>query len=293
MSFDDTDLYAGIAGAELSVDSFDLGQNITLSKTYAHLMAPFMMAFARAKPGKPHPGPLRAAKGGFGFDIIVQLYVPRDLSIHDSFDRINSVWWLVALLRFKASHSIIVPVVANAAFLSASQSEEEIHFWPMEIDPHRLQLAAKSSILLEDDLKWIRDHWQSGGKLIMENEPFNLLFQSCDQSLFVRNTSLALLMLWGALESLFSPSRSELRFRISANIASYLEPPGSDRLRLQKRVAKLYDARSTVAHGTPTAPKGSLEDTYGIVKRVIGKIIESDHVPSRDELEANLFGVND
>lgn len=39
------DLYAGVSGLELSEDSFDLGDGVIPSRTYAHLMAPFTMAF--------------------------------------------------------------------------------------------------------------------------------------------------------------------------------------------------------------------------------------------------------
>jgi hypothetical protein len=268
------------------VERFDLGGEVALTKTFAHLMAPFMMAFAPAEPGKPHPAPWRAAKGGFGFDIIVQLQVPKDAAVFDSF---NTVWWIVALLRLKAAHSVIVPIISNQPFARAKETDDGIHFWPIEIEPNRLNLTVKPSILLEPDLAWVRDHWKTAAEL-MQNKEFNLLFQSFDQSLFVKNPALALLMLWGALESVFSPARTELRFRVSANIASYLEKPGKRRRDLQKKVAKLYDARSVVAHSASSAPEGALGETYELVKRLIDRMINSNHVPTPDEIEGELFG---
>jgi hypothetical protein len=285
------DLYAGLSGAELPVEIFDLGANVRLTKTYAHLMAPFMMAFVPAEPGKPHPAPWRAAEGGLGFDIVVQLHVPNDLEFAN-FDSFNTVWWIVALLRFRAAHSVIVPVISNQPFARAKETDDGIHFWPIEIEPNRLNLAIKPSILLEPDLAWIRDHWRAAGEL-MQNKEFNLLFQSFDQSLFVKNPALALLMLWGALESEFSPARTEIRFRVSANIAAYLEPAGKSRRELQKKVAKLYDARSVVAHSGSSAPEGSLNETYDLVRRLIHKIIEVNHVPTADEIEGRLFGTDE
>ena len=62
-----------------------------------------------------------------------------------------------------------------------------------------------------------------------ESEEFNLLMQALDQSLFARSVELALLSLWGALEAVFSPGRNELRFRVTALIATFLEPPGQER----------------------------------------------------------------
>ena len=293
MSLDDCDLYGGIAGAELPVEQFDLGHGVVLSRTYAHLMAPFMMAFSPAQPGKPHPTPWRAAKGGFGFDILAQLHIPSDFSLPDWFDKFNTIWWLAALMRFKAAHSVIVPVVASDAFCRAREGEDEITFWPIEVDSQRLQMIVNPSILLEEDLRWVRDHWADGGHLLIENQSFSLLFQSFDQSLFARNTALALLSLWAALEAMFSPARSELRFRVSANIAAYLEPLGQARLTLQKKVAKLYDARSAVAHGTSQSEDDAFRDTYDLVRRIVMRILGDYHVPTREELEQTLFGVGD
>jgi len=51
------DVFAGVAGIPLSVDSFDLGEGIIVERMFAHLMAPFMLAFAPASQGKPHPTP--------------------------------------------------------------------------------------------------------------------------------------------------------------------------------------------------------------------------------------------
>jgi hypothetical protein len=65
-------IYAGLSGATLETDEFELGHGLKISKTFAHLMAPFLMAFAPAPPGKHHPGPLSAVSGGMGFDILAE-----------------------------------------------------------------------------------------------------------------------------------------------------------------------------------------------------------------------------
>ena len=57
-----------------------------------------------------------------------------------------------------------------------------------------------------------------------------------------------------------------------------------------RSIAKLYDARSVVAHSGSSAPDGALGDTYELVKRLIGKIINGNHVPTPDEIEGELFG---
>jgi hypothetical protein len=53
-------IYYGLSGIELDFDSFDLGHGVILSRTYLHVMAHPMIAFAPAPPGEHHPGPWQA-----------------------------------------------------------------------------------------------------------------------------------------------------------------------------------------------------------------------------------------
>ena len=91
-------------------------------------------------------------------------------------------------------------------------------------------------------------------------------------------------------ERLFSPSHVELSFRVSANIAAYLEPPGRGRYICFKKIKALYDSRSKAAHGSGEADLMPYAETYAIARRVLLKMIEDRHVPDRKELEAGLFG---
>lgn len=285
------DLYGGFAGVSLDFESFNFGEGIVLSKTYAHLMAPFIMAFSPSQPGKPPPTPYRAAHGGFGADVLAQLEVPKEFTPIDWFDRLNTVWWFAALLRLRATPLLFMPVISSDPFSEATQIEHEIQFWPIEAEHRRLLLEREpSKTVTKDACNWIADHWREGGRLMAESSELNLLFQAFDQSSFASTTSLAMLSLWGALESIFSPSSYELRFRISALIATFLEPPGEERYNLHRRLVKLYDERSKIAHGRSTVIPDSIFETYEITKRIIIKIFETNYVPTTSELDARLFG---
>lgn len=291
MNPNDCDLYAGIAGVELALDKFDFGQDITLQKTFAHIMAPYLAAFAPAEPGKPHPAPWKAVGGGIGFDVHAELHIPVDLSLPRWFDRVNTVWWFGALMRLRASPLVRIPVIASNSFAEISSAEDEPHFWPVEMNPSRLiPVENPASTVEEADLGWIHEHWLSAGTLMNESDDFNLAVQAADQCGWNFSSSLALVSLWGALERLFSPGHSELRFRVAANIASYLEPPGKERLACYHRVKKLYDVRSKAAHGSQVRETRPLFDTYALLRRALTSIIEDNHVPTRKDLEAMLFG---
>lgn len=51
--------------------------------------------------------------------------------------------------------------------------------------------------------------------------------------------AVSLLAVWGALEHLFSPAKQELRFRVTTNIAAYLESPGPTRMAPHQRLMSL------------------------------------------------------
>ena len=293
MNPNEIDLYAGIAGASVEVESFHFGEGIVLSKTFAHLMAPFLMAFAPAEPGKHHPAPWKAAQGGFGFDVLAQLKVPKEFNPPRWFDHLNTAWWFAALLRLRATPLISVPVIASDPFSKAPEIEHDIQFWPVETEPRRLILdRAPATRVSESVLVWVGDHWREGGVLMHESEEFNLLMQAFDQSLFARSVKLALLSLWGALEAVFSPGRNELRFRVTALIATFLEPAGENRRSLQRKLTTLYDSRSAAAHGRSESLLEPLLETYATTKRIITKILEENRVPTPRQLENQLFGIH-
>ena len=74
------DLHAGISNIVLEPEAFDLGEGVTIRKTYAHLTAHFVMAFAAPPPNSFHPWPWKAAKGtaSFAVDIAADLCIPSD-----------------------------------------------------------------------------------------------------------------------------------------------------------------------------------------------------------------------
>lgn len=291
MDLDTIDLYGGLSGTNLEIDAFDFGDDIVLSKTYAHLMAPFIMAFSPPGPEGYHPAPWKEAGGGFGFDIDAQLHIPRRFDPPRWFNQLNTIWWFTALLRLRAKPTLTCPIVSTVPFSEASDTNTNIELFPIEVEPRRLaiELTPQQTIDLLG-LEWVKKHWRTGGLLMHEREDFNILFQTFDNCSFVRSPPLALLSLWGALENMFSVGRSELRFRLSATIATFLEPPGEARHALQKETAKLYDARSSAAHGRKDTANEALTQSYRLTKRIILRIIEHNYAPLPQELEARLFG---
>lgn len=288
-------IFVGISGVGSEAGAFDLGHGVSLRTTYAHLMAPFMMAFAPPeKPGQPHPAPWAAASGGLAFDILVELAIPSEISSSLPCENTTAAWWIVGLLRLCTGPRLRAPVLSNYPLTRAAAASKDLHIQPLEVSPHQLVLdpEAKSEISVRD-LNWTRDNWLSSLSLLENSPKFSMLVESLDQAAFNHRPQLALLMLWAGLEEMFSPSKSELRYRISSLIASYVEPSGQSRLARQKAVARLYDSRSAAAHGRGDTEVEPLWETYYLAREIVLKMIDERHAPSTTELEERMFGAND
>lgn len=286
--------YGGLSGVELEIDSYDLGHGITLYKTFAHLMSPLLMAFAPPKSRGIHPPPWSAAKGGFGYDIHVQIHVPASFNLSNWMDCTDVLWWIAALIRIIQAPFAMLPVISDIPFSEVANSERKPNLQPMETK-RRIFGPVKdnrSAISLEN-LDWIRDTWFQGGELMKGNSKFNTAFRAFDSSAVQGNPSLSMISLWGGLEQLFSPSPGEVRFRVSAMLASYLEQPGEGRLQLYKKIIKLYKARSTAAHTANETDNHSLMETWVLMRNTLVKMLHNNYIPTKEDLEEYLFGLKE
>jgi hypothetical protein len=282
-------IYAGIAGVRMTAERVELGHGVVLTQTFAHFMAPFLMAFAPKQKGQPHPGPWSAVSGGIGLDIHVQLYVPSSFKEANFFNRLNTVWWITALIRLRGAFRSHVPIIADRPFADVPASWSDAQMLPVEVLPRHLTSDNARAELSNEDIEWLKNVWLSGGHLMDSSATFNDAFQALDGAGGMPTRAVALLAVWGALEHLFSPAKQELRFRVAANIAAYLEPPGAKRHALHRQIMKLYDARSTVAHGTTLKAPDAWSETYALANRVLMKILAHGYVPSKEDLERELF----
>lgn len=286
------DLHAGLSGIELEEDDFDLGEGIRLRRTYAHQFAPFMLAFAKPNPGKPHPGPWKAARGGFAFDITAELYIPAALEKKYG-SNVGLARLLVFLLRLGVNPAVTLPAFANASFNSlAKMDDAEVLLQPFEIEQRHFPLGVVGGQVVAPAVIWVKERWPIAHKLTNSHAEFELAVDALDRGQFVQHHALTLVSLWAALEALFSPSTSELSFRVSALISAYLEEPGTARLARQKSIAKLYTKRSAAAHGKPTHDQQNLLDSFNLLREVLTKMLDDGKVPSKEQLEASLFGAS-
>lgn len=179
--FSDTSLrFGGIAGAELPQESYALGEGIELRRTFSHLFSVNMMAFARPRgSGEPHPAPWKAAEGGFGTDIEVELTVPERTSLGELLNPAGTIWWITALLRLAKYPYLSVPVLSNRPFHEMKDAEDKPTLIPFEIEPRIFRSTSAATQTLETEvLDWVADNWARAGKLLGANAKFHAALRS-------------------------------------------------------------------------------------------------------------------
>lgn len=282
--------YAALSELFMTDQSFDLGNEVTIRIAYAHMFANHMLAYAPAQPGKPSPGPWKATRGGNWHDITAELSIPVDgVPGLGSFHEIARAVLLV--IRLGINPATYLSATSNKSFFAHSQaSDPDAWVQPVETELRRFPLAVDDGKVNADRAAWLSDRWPTTARLIRQSPEFALAADALAIGQYVHRTSLVMVAIWAALEALFSPSNSELRFRVSALIASFLEPPGERRRSRVKEIGKLYDKRSSAAHGKSSHENTDLLASFNLLGEVLRRMVDQGRVPTKAELEGLLFG---
>lgn len=298
-----SDIYAGLPTIVVPQEPLDFGDGVTLSRTFARFTTSFNFIntgdtsvpdWKAAKPGDlpPLPPPAMWHLHGKELDVTSQLFVPESLADAET-DPLQIARLLTSALRLYADPAVSLVVISSHPYDSLIERRlEGCRLSPIEVAPRYFPLGLVRSGCNLDGLRWVARHWKTLLRLYQSHAEFRLAIDALDHGQFEPNPSLSLVSLWGAIEAIFSPSTTELKFRVSSLIAAFLEAPGASRLAKQRRVAALYDQRSAAAHGKPKHSSDHLLETFELVRAVLIRITELGHVPSKAQLEEGLFGVS-
>jgi hypothetical protein len=219
-----------------------------------------------------------------------EIVVPENYQ-HPRLSRFEVARTIVGLIRIFVNPEVAMIFASEhplSSFPELDKSGEALKGRVVEVLPRHFGLKLVEPMSMED-LGWVKKNWSTAANLRSSSSEFAFAMDVLDIGQFVPSTAMALVSIWGALEAIFSPAMAELRFRVSAMIAAYMEPPGDERLAHQKKIAKLYDMRSAAAHGKPKHDNADLLASFELLRMVLIKIIEHKGIPSKDDLERALF----
>jgi hypothetical protein len=282
--------FGGLSGVAMAINEVDLGNGVIVRRTYAHLFAPFMMAFRPPGKHKHHDGPWKAAKGGVSFDILAEIEVAQESGAEWALGPQELIWLIASLLRLSAFPYLTVAALSDISFNDVLSNSKDPTLQPLETR-HRIfsPPEGRPPVLQGSDLDWVKGVWMSTAELMKTDARFQSALKAFDSATVEGRVSSSLMILWGAIEHLFSPNVGELRYRVSANMATFLADRGPERLKLFKELSALYAHRSTAAHTTKELENSPLVASYVHLRNALVKIVDQGRVPTQNELEELLF----
>lgn len=288
--FDNNKVYLGMSGVKVSFDELVLPKGVIARRAYAHFMSPHMVALESPTREKLAPSPWKTVRGSG--DKIVHWELEVDLTQKpEGAEADDYVKTIVSLLRLGLSpqlHCFLISSVSFASKAEFNDSEPEVSLWETN---RVLVLKGANDELSQNTFGWIAENLERRMDLIYKHYELKLAVSSLDEVHFQQSLPMSLVLLWGALEAIFTKDKAELRFRVSVMIASYLEPDGGDKAyQLYKKVAKLYNERSKAAHGDNSVKQDTLLQTYELLYKAVEKMFEQNSVPTKESLERSLLG---
>jgi hypothetical protein len=224
-----------------------------------------------------------------GFDVTIEVGLSLGAQ-PTSIDRLNTLWWVLALFRLISGAAIRMPVISNILFAVIPTTSLEPTLWTIEMLPRQLRMMKKPPVEISLTLlEWVRDVLVPGATLLNDSN-FSRAFQTFDGAIWLRSLGSAILMVWASIETLFRPGRRNITKILAASVASFLFPPGPERDRAYNRVAALYEARGNAAHDAQIPESEQLFESFDVGRRTFAKCLELGQTPDCNLLMANWKG---
>jgi hypothetical protein len=222
-----------------------------------------------------------------------ELVIPREVASNPQM-ALNLGWNAVAGLRLRSGVEFLVPVVADHSWATIEGAAEGSCWAQLLEDSPRARRVStrKHGVLNRDDAEWVASNFIRLLEL-RGSERFHFALDCLSSSYSESNYRLMTASLWAGIEALVGINQ-ELRFRLSALLASLIRTPGVERLALYQDVRKLYDMRSRAVHGAALSTellRQHVLSTRQLLADCLIAIVELGRLPSASDLEANLLGV--
>lgn len=200
-------------------------------------------------------------------------------------------WSFISAVRIRTSGDFLAPAVSNCSWATIASAPADSCQIRMIEDVPLARVFAKGATVSVDDLAWSHDRLAAFAELIGQ-EKFRLAVDCLCTHQQEGSLRMTTASLWAGIEALIGVT-SELSFRISALVATYLEDRGEKRMALYRRMKSLYQFRSKAVHGeaaTDDALHSHVTEVRVILSRLLQKILEEGRVPIGKDWDEMLFG---
>jgi len=278
-------LYGAVCGIKLPQLEVHIADGLVLRKSYAHVMSPYLVALSPVTPMGIHGGPWKVVSGGLGFDAYAELALKHQARPY-CFDRVNTIWFIAALLRLRHSVGIKVPVISDTAFQEIALIEEEPVFWPIEMAATAFcyDRSQKDENIPTEVLGWIAKYSVQISNLLATHPHLLNAFRAYDGTHSASNVNTAKMLLWSAAEALFRPGDRDIKKTLAKLISTFLFSPSPARDSCFSKVSRLYQVRGKITHAAEQTDGQTLLETAHIIRDCFVKAFEQGTAPDRTVL---------
>jgi hypothetical protein len=273
--------FFAIVGLELDFD-YQINPLLTLRRV---VDAPGEIELAGALADKS----LMSAVASYSHSIQHELCVDRDAGNQQ--EEFDLAWRFLSALRTRTMSDFLVPAVSDRSWSTIAGVARDSCWVQLIEDVPRARRFVLPVPITREQLTWVDEHFTRFIELL-EKPAFRLAVDSLTTHQHEASLRMTTASLWAGVEALLGIS-SELRFRLSALIAAFLEARGPERVRRYRGLKKLYDFRSRAVHGTAiddTALQEHISEVRVLLSSLLCKITELGRFPSDDDWDLALFG---
>ncbi|WGS49821.1 hypothetical protein LFL96_19055 [Paraburkholderia sp. D15] len=203
---------------------------------------------------------------------------------------LDTGWRIISALRCRSVADLLVPAVASVSWDAIPAVERDSCKVQLLEDVPAARRLGEVVAVSRDELDWVHKHLAVWIELL-ERPAFRLAVDCLTTHHHQANLRMSAAALWAGFEGIFGIN-SELRFRLAALAASFLEDRGPGRVALYRRIKLLYDYRSKAVHGAATKDallEEHIIEVRALLSRLMCRMTEAGTLPSVDEFEERLF----
>lgn len=202
----------------------------------------------------------------------------------------NIAWWITSTLRIRTRADFIVPIAADFSWSTITAAVPGSVEVVMLEDHPRSRIIEPGISITEEEVRWAELHYVTFASLA-EDARFRMAAEAITTHHQQASARMMVAHLWAGIEALFG-IQAELRFRLAALIAVLLEDRGEARVRLYRKIKRLYDVRSKAVHGSAMTEEQLQQhsvEARTLLSRLLQLFLDQGTLPSVEELEVALF----
>lgn len=290
--------YAIALSTPRPTESIQLASGVTLAPL------PFRLSIFDVMGASASGFPEAAALSGLIDHATCEIESAFDGSIGPGLSALNRIWLACSLVNLAGMGSIVCPAAMTSTFTTLRESGKGT--WDEPAKPHEIRIDTLNrragTVLdlhyrqltvgrdmtlaeLEFGAQFARVNFDVSERLWRSSVPLQMALGASSDWCFSPDLRSGISRIWAGIEALMG-AQTEIAYQLSINAACALHSPGPERVERQRRIKKLYNARSKAVHGEAVSNEDLLSatsDSLSLLRDLLKWCISRGEVPDKGD----------